>query len=149
MHVLRAMQGRFDGRAILLSLKTAVVKPVESLHDARMRLGRSQALHRLRQVQVRAGEAKLKAQVNEISANGNASHKPSHREVEQLRAANGKLQGQVEGLREANGQLQVEVGSLSRQVVQLTEDCAAAKVSSSSAATLPLLITCPASHAAR
>lgn len=88
---------------------------------------------KIHDVQVRAAEARLKQQVQTLTSNGNVAPTPRHtilpEELESLRAREAVLGSEVQQLREASGKLQVEVGSLQRQLQQVQEDCATAKVS--------------------
>ena len=77
---------------------------------------------------MRAAEARLRAQMEAVQGNGHANHTGSPGELEAVQSREASAQLQLAGLREANMKLQVEVGGLQRQLQQLQDECASAKV---------------------
>lgn len=75
-------------------------------------------------VQARRDEARLKAELATIQANGNGNHAAAPEELEDLRAANAKLQERVTELQQTNGKLQVEIGDVQRRFDQVQQDLA-------------------------
>lgn len=79
-------------------------------------------------MQARRDEARLKAELATIQANGNGNHAAAPEELEDLRAANAKLQERVTELQQTNGKLQVEIGDVQRRFDQVQQDLADAAV---------------------